>query len=118
MPPLAHLDQATGLPIRKPKPVRYEKAAPGELVHVDIKKLGRIPDGGGHRIHGRTIGNHNNHKQSRTKGLGYSFLHHAVDNHSRVAYSEILDDERKETASGFRSAQTPSSPRPASRSPP
>ena len=49
MPLLAHIDQATGLPVRKPKPVRYEAAAPGELVHVDIKKLGRIPDGGGWR---------------------------------------------------------------------
>ena len=45
MPLLAHLDQATGLPVRKPKPVRYEAAAPGDLVHVDIKKLGKIPDG-------------------------------------------------------------------------
>lgn len=56
MPRLAHLDQATGLPIRKPRPVRYERAHPGDLVHVDIKKLGRIPDGGGHRKLGRTIG--------------------------------------------------------------
>jgi transposase InsO family protein len=97
MPLLAHLDQATGLPVRRPRLVRYEKAAPGELVHVDIKKLGRIPDGGGHRTLGRTIGNHNNKKQGR----GYAFLHHAVDDHSRLAYSEILADERKETAAGF-----------------
>ena len=97
MPLLAHLDRATGLPIRKPNPVRYEKTAPGELVHVDIKKLGRIPDGGGHRMLGRTAGNRNNKKQ----GLGYAFLHHAVDDYSRLAYSEILDDERKETAAGF-----------------
>ena len=53
MPLLAHVDQATGLPVRKPKPVRYEAAAPGDLVHVDIKKLGRIPDGGGWRAFGR-----------------------------------------------------------------
>ncbi|MFC5501290.1 IS481 family transposase [Lysinimonas soli] len=97
MPLLQHLDQATGLPVRRPRPVRYEKSRPGELVHVDIKKLGRIPDGGGHRIHGRTIGNHNNKKAGR----GYSFLHHAVDDHSRLAYSEILSDERKGTAAGF-----------------
>lgn len=45
MPPLTYIDQTTGLPVRKPKPIRYEKATPGELVHVDIKKLGRIPDG-------------------------------------------------------------------------
>src|SRR5699024_5063055 len=49
MPPLTFIDQATGLPVRQPKPIRYEKATPGELVHVDIRKLGRIPDGGGHR---------------------------------------------------------------------
>ena len=97
MPLLAHLDQATGRVIRKPRPVRYERATPGELVHVDIKKLGRIPDGGGHRMLGRTIGNRNNKK----RGRGYSFLHHAVDDHSRLAYSEILTDERKETAAGF-----------------
>jgi transposase InsO family protein len=99
MPLLHHLDQATGLPIRKPRPVRYEKSRPGQLVHVDIKKLGRIPDGGGHRVLGRQAGKHNNQKDGR--GRGYSFLHHAVDDHSRLAYSEILTDERKETAAGF-----------------
>ena len=97
MPRLAHLDQATGLPVRRPKPIRYEKARPGELVHVDIKKLGRIPDGGGHRVLGRQAGKRN----SGRRGRGYAFLHHAVDDHSRVAYSEILGDERKETASAF-----------------
>jgi transposase InsO family protein len=97
MPLLAHLDQATGLPVREPKPIRYEMARPGELVHVDIKKLGRIPDGGGHRMLGRQAGKRNNKKQGR----GYAFLHHAVDDHSRLAYSEILDDERKETAAAF-----------------
>ena len=97
MPLLAHVDQVTGLPVRKAKPVRYEVSAPGELVHVDIKKLGRIPDGGGHRMLGRTVGNRHNKK----RGLGYAFLHHAVDDYSRLAYSEELSDERKETASGF-----------------
>jgi transposase InsO family protein len=97
MPKLVYLDQATGLPARRPKPVRYERATPGELVHVDIKKQGRIPDGGGHRKLGRTLGNHNNKQQGR----GYSFLHHAVDDHSRLAYSEILGDERQETAAAF-----------------
>jgi len=109
MPLLSHLDQATGLPVRKPRAVRYEKQTPGELVHVDIKKLGRIPDGGGWRIHGR-----GSHQQRRTlqatkrvareggkPSRGYVYLHHAVDDHSRLAYSEILADERKETAAGF-----------------
>jgi transposase InsO family protein len=98
MPLLVHVDQATGLPVRKPKPVRYELARPGQLVHVDIKKLGRIPDGGGHRKLGRQAGDRN---KKRGRGHGYAFLHHAVDDHSRMAYSEILGDERKETASAF-----------------
>jgi transposase InsO family protein len=97
MPLLAHLDQATGLPVRRPAPTRYEVAAPGELVHVDIKKLGRIPDGGGHRMLGREAGRKNNPRVGR----GYAYLHHAVDDYSRLAYSEILTDERKETAARF-----------------
>lgn len=100
MPKLVYLDQATGLPVRRPKPVRYEKSAPGELVHVDIKKQGRIPDGGGHRTLGRRAGSKNNNGHG-AKGRGYAFLHHAVDDHSRLAYSEILGDEKKETAAGF-----------------
>jgi transposase InsO family protein len=97
MPLLRHLDQNTGLPVRRPIPHRYEHPEPGDLVHVDIKKLGRIPDGGGHRKLGRTAGNRNNKKAGR----GYAYLHHAVDDHTRMAYSEILGDERKETASSF-----------------
>lgn len=97
MPLLAHVDQATGLRTRKSVPVRYEMAAPGELVHVDIKKLGRIPNGGGWRKLGLTVGRRNNGR----RGLGYAFMHHAVDDHSRLAYSEILGDERKETAAEF-----------------
>ena len=53
MPRLTEVDQATGLAVRRPVPVRYEKTSPGELVHLDINKLGRIPDGGGWRAHGR-----------------------------------------------------------------
>jgi hypothetical protein len=97
MPLLRHLDQATGLPVRAPKPRRYEHDAPGDLIHVDIKKLGRIPDGGGHRVLGRAEGARGK-KQQRP---GYAYLHHAVDDHTRLAYSEILTDEREETAAGF-----------------
>jgi len=97
MPLLSHLDTATGLPVRRPKPVRYEHPNPGDLVHVDIKKLGRIPDGGGHRVMNRQKGQSNR----KTTRPGYAFLHHAVDDHSRLAYSEILGDEKKETASAF-----------------
>jgi len=63
---LRWLDRATGRVIR-----RYERATPGELVHVDIKKLGRIPDGGGHKKLGRTLGNHNNTHHNKQKRLGY-----------------------------------------------
>jgi transposase InsO family protein len=109
MPKLIYLDQATGLPVRKTRPIRYEKATPGELVHVDIKKQGRIPDGGGWRAHGRGSAQDRRVDAARDHAArhgapasrGYSFLHHAVDDHSRLAYSEILRDEKKETAAGF-----------------
>jgi transposase-like protein len=109
MPLLAHLDRATGLPVRKPKPVRYEAAAPGDLVHVDIKKLGKIPDGGGWRVFGRGSEQHRRSgvatdraaRAGASPSRGYVYLHHAVDDHSRLAYSEQLPDERKETAAGF-----------------
>ncbi|WMX46372.1 IS481 family transposase [Streptomyces roseicoloratus] len=87
---LAHLDRATGRVIR-----RYERSEPGALIHVDIKKLGNIPDGGGHKTLGRQAG-----RKTRS-GAGYSYLHNAVDDHSRLAYSEILTDEKKETATAF-----------------
>ena len=96
MPRLACLDQGTGLPVRKPAPQRYEHENAGDLVHVDIKKLGLIPDGGGHRALGRAKG-----RRNRRAGTGYAYLHHAVDDHSRLAYSEILGDETKETAAAF-----------------
>jgi transposase InsO family protein len=90
VPRLAHLDRATGVRVR-----RYEHPHPGDLVHVDIKKLGNIPDGGGHKAVGRQIGRRNRN------GAGYSYLHNAVDDHSRLAYSEILPDETRETATAF-----------------
>jgi transposase InsO family protein len=100
-PPLAHLDRASGQPIR-----RYEHAAPGDLVHVDIKKLGNIPDGGGWRVTGRAQGGRNSRatttaRKSGHPVIGYSYLHTAIDDHSRLAYSEILADERKDTAAAF-----------------
>ncbi len=109
MPKLVNIDQATGLPVRKPTPVRYEVAAPGQLVHVDIKKQGRIPNGGGWRAHGRGSPQDRRAGTARDKAAragaassrDYRYLHHGVDDHSRLAYSKILDDERKETAAGF-----------------
>lgn len=101
-PPLAWTDPATGVRVRGPQGSRrvvrrYEHDAPGDLVHVDIKKLGRIPDGGGHRIHGRQQGK----KNRRSIKHGYWYIHNAVDDHSRLAYSELLSDEKKETAVAF-----------------
>jgi transposase InsO family protein len=100
---LVHLDRATAEPIR-----RYEHRTPGDLIHVDVKKLGNIPDGGGHRTQGRHQGKLN---RTATPGhttgkngaaqLGYACLHTALDDHSRLAYTEILADETKETAAGF-----------------
>jgi transposase InsO family protein len=89
---LAWMDRPTGRVIR-----RYERHQAGELVHVDIKKLGKIPDGGGWKALGRQQG-----RKNTTRGrIGYGFIHSAVDDYSRLAYSEILLDERKETAADF-----------------
>lgn len=97
-PRLAWTDPATGTRLRaKPPARRYEHDAPGELVHVDVKKLGRIPDGGGHRVHGRAKGA----RIKKGARPGTAFIHNALDDHSRLAYCEILADERKETASAF-----------------
>jgi transposase InsO family protein len=100
VPRLACVDLATGQPIRKEKPRRYEHPNPGDLVHVDIKKLGRIPDGGGWRAHGRAAGRRNS-RASASSARGYGYIHSAVDDHSRLAYSEILADEQGTTAVAF-----------------
>lgn len=98
-PPLRWTDPATGVRIKTSRAdvSSYEHDAPGDLVHVDVKKLGRIPDGGGWRFRGHAAGKANKQRQP----AGYAFLHHAVDDHSRLAYSEIHADERKETAVAF-----------------
>ena len=97
---LWHVDRRTGEVIR-----RYEHDHPGSLIHVDVKKLGNIPDGGGWRYVGRQQGNRN---RATTSGLpknkrhqklsGTAYVHTVLDDHSRVAYAEIHEDERKETA--------------------
>jgi transposase InsO family protein len=73
---------------------RYERERPGELVHIDVKKLGRIPEGGGWRIHGRS-------ERVRGRGIGYDFVHALVDDYTRLAYAEVLPDEKGATAAGF-----------------
>jgi transposase InsO family protein len=85
------LDRPTGQVIR-----RYEHDHPGDLLHMDIKKLGRIPDGGGWRALGRGKDGHGGHS-----GVGYAYVHSVVDDHSRLAYSEVLADERAATVLGF-----------------
>jgi transposase InsO family protein len=105
MPPLTDLDLATRRAVRGPV-IRYEHDHPGSLIHVDIKKLGKIPDGGGHRVHGRTIGSRNSRltttiRKSSHPVIGYGYVHTAIDDHSRLAYSEILDDEKASTATAF-----------------
>jgi transposase InsO family protein len=95
---LAWMDRPTGRVIR-----RYERDHPGELIHVDVKKLGRIPPGGGHRVHGRDSDQHRGRDRDRWRGRspGYDYIHAAVDDHSRLAYAEVLADEQAATCAGF-----------------
>ena len=100
---LTHIDRATGEPIR-----RYEHDHPGDLLHVDVKKLGRVPDGGGWRYVGRQQGDRNRSTTVARTGaarskwhqplVGTCYLHTVIDDHSRVAYVEAHDDETAATA--------------------
>ena len=97
---LSHVDRVTGEPIR-----RYEHPHPGDLLHVDVKKLGNIPDGGGWRFVGRVQGRRhraatpgkprNTHHNPK---MGTAYVHTVLDDHSRVAYAEVHDDEKAVTA--------------------
>jgi transposase InsO family protein len=100
VPRLVECDPLTGEVIRASKTtaVRYERDRPGELVHMDVKKIGRIPDGGGWKAHGRQIGKTGAQKRAR---IGYDYVHSLVDDHSRLAYSEILPDEKGPTCAAF-----------------
>jgi transposase InsO family protein len=83
------------LKVRDRQPaLRYEWSHPGDLVHLDVKKLGRIKPGGGHRAFGRGPGMHH-------VGMGWEFVHVAIDDYSRLAYTEICRDERRETTVAF-----------------
>ena len=97
---LSHIDRVSGEPIR-----RYEHDHPGSLIHVDVKKLGNVPDGGGWRFVGRFQGRRNKQatpgkprNQWHNTKMGTAFVHTVLDDHSRVTYAEIHDDETKETA--------------------
>jgi len=100
VPYLRECDPITGEVIRSSKQtaVRYERERPGELVHMDVKKLGRIPDGGGWRAHGRGSGLIQRDRRIR---VGFDYVHSLVDDHSRLAYSEILPDETGPTCAAF-----------------
>ncbi|MFE9143783.1 IS481 family transposase [Streptomyces tubercidicus] len=87
---LAFLDRPTGQVIR-----RFERNRPGELVHVDVKKLGRIPDGGGHKVLGPQAG------RATRSSMGFDYVHSAVDDHTRLAYSEVHGDEKAATCAAF-----------------
>jgi transposase InsO family protein len=100
VPYLRECDPMTGEVIRSSKTTatRYERDRPGELVHMDVKKIGRIPNGGGWRAHGRQMGSTGAKKRAR---IGYDYVHSLVDDHSRLAYSEILPDEKGTTCAAF-----------------
>lgn len=100
IPRLAECDPLTGAVIRasRASTCRYERERPGELIHADVKKIGKIPTGGGWKAHGRSMGSTWAGKKAR---IGYDYIHSAVDDHSRLAYSEILADETGPTTAGF-----------------
>jgi transposase InsO family protein len=100
VPRLCALDPITGEVIRASKAtaVRYERDEPGQLVHMDVKKIGRIPDGGGWRAHGRGA---EVIQRDRNTKVGFDYVHSLVDDHSRLAYSEILSDEKGPTCAAF-----------------
>jgi transposase InsO family protein len=99
-PRLADCDPLTGQPIRATRHShqRYERDRPGELLHVDVKKIGRIPDGGGWKAHGRP---YSRTHRDKTAKIGYDYIHAAVDDHTRLAYAEVLPDEKGTTCAGF-----------------
>lgn len=88
---LSRMDRVTG------DVIRYERDHPGELIHVDVKKIARVPDGGGWRAHGRERGRAGIKRQ----GAGYDYLHVAIDDHSRIAFVQVHNDERGTTCARF-----------------
>lgn len=102
VPHLSAIDPITGTSVRTSRrPAnRYEHRLPGAMVHVDVKKLGRIPDGGGWRLHGRDarVSVANRHKKTK---IGYDYIHTAIDDRTRLAYSEVHTDEKDLTCAAF-----------------
>ena len=90
---IARLGLTRLAPLQAPEPAnRYERPMPGELIHIDVKKLGRIGRPG-HRVNGD--------RTTRSRGIGWEFVHVCIDDCTRLAYVEVLDDERKETVTAF-----------------
>lgn len=83
------------------KPGVVEAERPGAMVHLDVKKVGTIPDGGGHKVHGRGSSNAKASKRGAGARVGYTYLHSAVDGYTRLAYTEALEDEQQTTTAGF-----------------
>lgn len=85
------------------RPQKIIAKRPGHMVHLDVKKAGRIPDGGGWRVHGKNSDEAKAVARTKTRGIGtgYVFLHSAIDGFSRLAYTEALPDEKAVTAIGF-----------------
>ncbi len=102
VPRLATIDPITGAPVRSSRRsnIRYEHDRPGSMIHVDVKKLGRIPPGGGWRLHGRDGAVSVANRNKKVK-IGYDYVHTAIDDHTRLAYSEIHPDEKDPTSAGF-----------------
>ena len=104
--------------LEPPEPVnRYERSAPGELIHIDIKKLGRIVGGPGKRFTGRRerwAPTQDRRGGVRRQPIGWEYLHVAIDDYSRLAYAEMLDNEQAVTAIGSCAAPSRSSPATAS----
>ena len=100
LPRLSVCDPLTGEVIRASKStaVRYERETPGELGHMDVKKVGRIPEGGGWKAHGRQMGKTSAQKKAK---IGFDYVHSLVDDHSRFAYTEILPSENAPSTAGF-----------------
>jgi len=90
---IARLGLSKLAPLEAPEPAnRYERPRPGELIHIDVKKLGKIGRPG-HRVNGD--------RSTRTRGIGWEFVHVCVDDCTRLAYVEVLDDERKQSVTAF-----------------
>ncbi|WP_373235304.1 IS481 family transposase [Mycobacterium marinum] len=102
VPHLSAIGPITGEVVRSSRrsPNRYEYPTPGAGVHVDVKKLGAIPPGGGWRLHGRDAAVSVAHRHTKTK-IGYDYVHTAIDDYTRLAYSEVLPDEKDPTCAGF-----------------